>query len=445
MSEKKVTWLGLAIPLFFETVLKNLMSTIATAMMKGYGDEAVSAIGVANQYLNMAVTFFTIAGTAAGIIISQYLGANDKKMASVVSTTAMSTNFVFGTVVGVFSVFISKYFAGWMGLTGSVADDCTIYLRYVVITAGIQGLISTASAIFRNYGNPRIPMYVLVFANLLAIFGNYLVIYKPGVLPIEGVGGIGIIRLFSDSVACIIMLAILFRSGFEIDFKGIFHPDIKVAGRVIGLGFVSGMEGIAYNISSLITTGFLTSFGVAQISGKVYLNSILCYVFVAGMTLGQANQILVGRAVGAGDTDEADRLTRRTSFAVLGCNIVLSLACMLFAAPLFSIFTDSPEILKICSNVLYIDIFVEIGRALSHIYNNALRGSGYVKIPALVSACSMLLVGAGLAGFFGATLKMGIYGIWAGMACDELIRGGISFVLWKKGVWKKTNLIGREA
>ncbi len=64
---------------FIELTLHMLTGNADTFMLSQYADEAVAAVGVANQLLFMVVVMFGFIATGTSILIAQYAGANDEK------------------------------------------------------------------------------------------------------------------------------------------------------------------------------------------------------------------------------------------------------------------------------------------------------------------------------------------------------------------------------
>lgn len=58
------------VPFFTEMLLLNMMGTINTLMLSHYSDDAVAAVGSATQLLGMILTFYTVIGTGASIVIN---------------------------------------------------------------------------------------------------------------------------------------------------------------------------------------------------------------------------------------------------------------------------------------------------------------------------------------------------------------------------------------
>ena len=66
------------LPLLVESLLTNSMGTVNTLILSQYSDDAVAAVGAANQLLSMIYTFYTVISTGTSIFISHRLGAKKK-------------------------------------------------------------------------------------------------------------------------------------------------------------------------------------------------------------------------------------------------------------------------------------------------------------------------------------------------------------------------------
>ncbi|MBP3939922.1 MAG: MATE family efflux transporter, partial [Christensenellaceae bacterium] len=77
-----LTLLVLLWPLLLENVLRNLMSTVNTALLGRFDEGAVSAVGIASQILNLVLTIHWVISGGASVVISQNLGAGNRKKAA---------------------------------------------------------------------------------------------------------------------------------------------------------------------------------------------------------------------------------------------------------------------------------------------------------------------------------------------------------------------------
>lgn len=98
-----------------------------------------------------------------------------------------------------------------------------------------------------------------------------------------------------------------------------------------------------------------------------------------------------------------------------------------------SIFTHDPEVLALGKTILFIEIFLEIGRAVNMCMVMALNASGDVRAPVTVGIIFMWSVATFGAWLLGVHLYWGLAGIWIAMAADECSRGIVFFWRWHQG------------
>lgn len=91
--------------------------------------------------------------------------------------------------------------------------------------------------------------------------------------------------------------------------------------------------------------------------------------------------------------------------------------------------------LRIGKQVLFIDIFLEAGRAINKMTKSFVT-VGEIKLPIIVGISFQWIAGLGLAFVFGSVLKLGLPGVWLAMMFDECIRGIIFILAFRKNKWK---------
>ena len=62
-------------PIFLETLLMLTLGVVDTLMLSHHSDNAVAAVGVVNQLLNMIFIVFGVTTLGTSVLCSQYLGA----------------------------------------------------------------------------------------------------------------------------------------------------------------------------------------------------------------------------------------------------------------------------------------------------------------------------------------------------------------------------------
>jgi Na+-driven multidrug efflux pump len=160
-------------------------------------------------------------------------------------------------------------------------------------------------------------------------------------------------------------------------------------------------------------------------------------MFTLSFSMAQGGQIIIGHLMGAKQYDEIYKKCFKILRIATTSSVLVAIAFFIFSEQLLGIFNDNPEVIATGRRVLFIFIFLEIGRAFNMVIIGALRATGDVKFPVYVGICTMW--GLGLFGgfMFGVVFNMGVIGITIGTALDECVRGLIMFFRWRSRKWQK--------
>lgn len=432
---KKMTLYALAAPIAAEQLLRSLMGTIHTFMLSRICDEASAAVGVANQILNLTVIAATMIACGSAVLINQRLGAGSEKQAGQVAANGIFVSAFCGLISSFIMICFARSMVTAIGLDPGLAPDACAYLR-IVGASGVFQFGSTAiAAVFRCRGKAQIAMLAVTGNNAFNLLGSFLVVQEY--LPIRGVSGVAWIRLISEGLGFVLLAIVLWQEKWGCR-PSIQSFCLKTSLHILRLGFMTSMEGIFFTAAQLITTGMLCNGPADVLSAKVYVQTINPYAYMLGMSIGQASQILAGQRIGAGETNRADTLIKKTWSIVLGCNLLFSMLFYLFSNPIMGFFTQTAAIKRIAKTLFLIDIATCMGRALNHSYNYGLRSAGYVFWPVLFACASMLLIQVGVGCILAYPLKLGIFGIWLAQALDEWVRGLFAAIVWHRRNWIQT-------
>ena len=202
-------------------------------------------------------------------------------------------------------------------------------------------------------------------------------------------------------------------------------------------GVPSAGETFSYQFSQAMIMKFVNLFGVVVITTKVYCYIIAMVSYVYSQSLAMATQILVGYFKGAGDNDEVDKRVKFTISVAMLLSGTISTLLYLNADAVLSIFTDDPAVHALGKTILFIEIFLEIGRAVNMSMVMALNAAGDVRAPVTIGIIFMWSVATFGSWLLGVHWGWGLAGIWIAMAADECTRGLVFFWRWHQRVWRK--------
>ena len=130
-----------------------------------------------------------------------------------------------------------------------------------------------------------------------------------------------------------------------------------------------------------------------------------------------------------------------TLFAYLG-DWIMNLVLFVFAVPIVSVFSLSPEATRMAAEVLRwfstIAIFIW---PLSFTLPNALRAAGDVKYTMLTGILSMWMFRVLCSYFLAVVCNLGILGVWYGMFIDWGVRSLFFVIRYLSGKWQTKKVI----
>ena len=438
----KVGLRKLVAPIFIETLLIMMLGAVDTVMLSQYSDEAVAAVGVVNQLVMFAFLIFEIINMGTSVLCSQYLGAKlPQKMVQVVGVSLL-LNILIGLGVSAVLYFGAPWLLHMMGLRAELMAYGVNYMEIVGAFAFFQAISLTISASLKSADKAIYPMMVVVVVNVLNIIGNYTLIFGKFGMPALGVEGAAISTAFARGVSMVILFVILFRkhiSRFPLKYFRPF-PWIELK-NLLKIGIPSAGENMSYSLSQVVLTYFINLLGNEALAARMYVVNVVMFVYLCTIAMAQGGAISIGHLVGKKRIRGAYLLGKYVMRLSVLVSVTLSCVWALMGKTMFGWLTDNPEIIRMGVMVLYVDIILEIGKAINIYATNALRATGDVNYPFYVGVVMQWGVAVGCGYLFGLHWGWGLVGMWFAFLLDENIRGVIFVRRWNSMKWAKKGFV----
>lgn len=436
----KLTW-----PIFVQTFLNFVAGFVDTFMLSRYSDNVVGAVGLANQIINIVILLLGMIGSGAVILISQNLGASNRKMADEIAKISVTLNLVIGLVLSIilfgFRYFILKIM--------NCPDDFMQYSQsYIAIVGGamfIKAVFLIMSSVMLSYGHSKSPMIISVVVNVLNFIGNYLVIFRPiENFPEFGVAGVAASTVISQGIGTVVLYFILVKKVKIKLFGNALRYKRENYAKILKLGVTVSAEQVLYNLSQLAITFIISFIGATALSTRVYTNTIIWMTSIPVYSIGIGTQIIVARLIGEGKKETANEVCFQSLKIGLFVTTSISLIVYVCAKFIFGFFTSNEDIISLGVTLLFITIFMYPGKVFNTVIGSSLRAVGDVMYPVYLSIIFMCCISIPVAYLLGIHWKLGLAGIWLVFLGDELIRGMLMLFRWKSRKWDKKSLIKEE-
>lgn len=432
----------LAVPIFIETLLIMMLGAVDTVMLSQYSDDAVAAVGVVNQLIMFAFLIFEVINLGTSVLCSQYLGAKMQKNVIQVVGVSLVLNLIFGILVSAILHFGASGLLNMMGLRSELMGYGVNYMEIVGAFAFFQAISLTISASLRSANKAIYPMLVVVVVNILNIIGNYSLIFGKFGMPALGVEGAAISTAFARGVSMIILFVILFRKYIPKFPLAYFRPfPLVELKNLLKIGIPSAGENMSYSFSQVVLTYFINMLGNEALATRTYVVNIVMFVYLFAIAMAQGGAICIGHLVGEKKIRAAYLLGKYVMRISILVSLVLSCIWALMGHTLFSWLTSNPEIIRLGTIILFIDVILEVGRAINIYATNALRATGDVNYPFYVGLVVQWSVAVGLGYLFGLEWGWGLVGMWCAFLLDENIRGIIFVQRWNSMKWAKKGFV----
>ncbi|MDI1337694.1 MAG: MATE family efflux transporter [Lacunisphaera sp.] len=441
----KPTLLTIAWPIFIEQSLRILIGTVDTFMVSHVSDGAVAALGVANQFVVLALICFNFIGIGASVVITHHVGANDRAGAEKIVTTAIAVN----TWIGLVASLVAFSFAAPLLRLMQLPEELQVYARpFLTLMGGtlfMEAMNTAIGAALRAHGYTRDAMVVTVIQNILNISLSCVLLFGLFGAPRMGVTGVALASVASRVVASIIFWVLLDRRlKLMLHVRDFFDLQLGRIKRILHIGLPAAGEHMSYWVSLMVITSFVARLGGDSLATMTYTQNVQRLVILFSMALGLGTEILIGRLIGAGEFEEAYRQVLRS----VRTGLMISSAAILLvaaAAPqLLGLFSHDAAVIAGGVLLLRLSIIYEPGRVFNIVIINALRATGDARFPIQVAMFSQWCLSVPLCWLVGVRLHWGLPGIWAVMMIEEWTRGLIMYRRWAKRDWLKYAHRSRE-
>lgn len=433
---------ALSIPIFIELFLQMLLGNVDQFMLSHYAETAVAAVANANQIINVILFLLIVMSTATTILIAQYLGAKRPDKIDEVYTISIVFHALFSVVAGAVVILFHETLCQWLGVPPEILQETSLYMNIVAASIPITGIYTTYVAVFRGHSMPRIAMWIALVMNVVHIILNYALIYGWGPIPSMGVLGVSLSTVISKALGLGLIIwchQSLLTARLKVEYIRPFRWDTLK--QLLFISVPSGGETLSYQMSQTVIMKMINLMGIVVITTKVYVYIIATFCYMYTIALANAAQIVVGFLMGAKREEEVSRRVWMATAAGVSIGVGLSTFFYFACEPVMRLVTDNQEIIKLAKDVLFIEIFLEIGRGANIVLVQCLQAAGDIRIPVFVGVFGMWVFAVTLSYYFGIVLGWGLVGVWVAMAIDEIIRALIFVWRWQSNKWRGRSLI----
>ena len=433
MSSKQLSLKALSVPIFFELFLRYLSLIINTLMVAAYSNFLVGAMGAGNQILDIFITIFTFLSIGCSVVITQAIGARDKILARKAIHQSLFLNSILGLICAAGIVWHGELILELMNVPKELMAQSSIYLYMLGICLFFDAVGIVLASIIRVYNRAYSVMFVTILMDGVTLIGNYYVLNFTQ----SELFGVGLSTIIGRVVAIIILIFILI---YILKFRPKVSEFIKleraVINKIIKIGGWSAGENLLWIVQYTIAFGFVASLGKENLSVQTIYFQISLFIMLIGQAISVANEIIIGKLVGAKKLQIAYKHTWRALYVSVLASFLVAFASFLAQDETMNALNLNPSLKELMIPLFTLSIFLEVARTFNIIMVNSLRASGDAKFCFFSGVVFMFGVSLPVGYILCFNFGLGILGVWIGFCADEALRGFTNSWRWKSKKWQ---------
>jgi len=433
---------ALIVPLFVEQFLLVLVGIVDTFVVSYAGEAAVSGVSLVNSFNTIFIFLSTALASGGAVIISQYIGHRDNKMACRSSGQLLTFSIVSSIAFTVLVLIFDKPLLSF--LFGRVEHDvmtaCTTYLVISALWFPALAVYNAGAALCRSIGRADVTMYISAAANIVNIIGDII-----GVFVLHaGVAGVAYPSLLSRIVSAAAVTVYCVNKKNEVGFcaEDVFAWDRGLLKRILGIAVPNGIENGVHQLVKVALSSVISLFGTYQIAANGVAQSIWSLASLLGLAMAPVFTTVIGQCMGARDIESADMYFRKLMKISFILSVIWNALIFAVTPVLLHFYSLSDQTAHL---VLVLVLINNIFNGLAYPYagplGSGLRAAGDVKFTMIISVSLTIAARLFFSILLGIWLDMGAVGVAFGMSIDLVLRGVVFYMRFRKKAWTKFHLI----
>ncbi|WP_298182989.1 MATE family efflux transporter [Saccharomonospora sp.] len=417
---------GLGLPFLVGVLSSSLDGVIDTAMMGRYGADDLAAVAGGSAIFDVFTTVAVATVVGHQILAARFAGrADGDGIRSSLRATALLSSAVVAPLFLACLLFGSELTA--VVTSGSADAVPTIgggYLAAVAVSLPLTVAFTAVTATFNAFTHARQPMIAGLIVAGSNIVLDWLLIHGWGPFPRLGATGNGL----ATSIAWLLGLAVLLtfarQKALWTKLRGnAAENPADFETSVVKLSVPAMVStGVDY-ASTAVFFGIVGSVGAGSLGGGRIAFHVLVLVYGLGAAFGAATRILIGRAVGAGNTGDIRGTWQAGRVLLLVPAIVVAAALILLRDGIAAVFTGYAQVQAEIANALVVVGLIVPVVAWTLANLAVIRAFGKTKWDMYSNLIAATVVQLPIAWVMSVVLDLGVVGAFVGMAAYWVVRG----------------------
>lgn len=429
--------LQIAVPVTLQCLLQSSFSVVDQIMTGQLGSTSIAGIGLGGKFASIYSVVIAGVASVAGIMIAQYIGKKDTKEVGRSFYTNLAVSLILVVIFTSLSMIIPSQILGLY-----TNDDITVqggveYLRIYALSFLPVAIMSIISAYLRCVEAAKIPLYAGIFASVANTVLNYVLIFGKAGFPAMGVKGAAWASVTAQLLGCIVTVILFFilyrKHAWKIPFE--ISMDKEYMKQYLAILMPLLVCEFFWSLGENVYASIYGHVGTKAFAAMTLTNPLQSLVIGALSGVSQAAGVMIGKRLGADDTESAYQDSKRLMYTGLACSILLSVFVVVLNKYYVLIFQVEDDVRQMTRYLLIAYAFVAPVKVQNMILGGILRSGGRTTYVMVIDLIGTWIFGVPLGLLAAFVLHLPIAAVYFVLSMEECIRMMISLVIFRKRKW----------
>lgn len=332
-----------SIPLIIGNLLQQMYNTADSIIVGNFvGSNGLAAVGSGTALINLIIAFAQGASVGAGVVVSQYIGADKKDKIKISVHTSICISIILGLILSLLGIFASPSLLIMMKTPKVVIKSSILYLQIYCGGLIFNVIYNMATGILNAAGNSKKPLVYLAIASFTNIILDllFIKIFKLGVM------GAAIATDISQAISCILAIGYLLK--VKSDYK-LYIKDLKInketAVKIIKIGLPTAIQNMVISFSNVLVQSSVNAYGATAMAGYAAYLKIDGFNILPVLSISMAVTTFTGQNVGANRLDRVKKGMYSSLIMVLVYTVFIGAVLLIFSHQVLGLFTHSAQVI----------------------------------------------------------------------------------------------------
>lgn len=421
-----------SIPLILGNLFQQLYNTADSIIVGNYiGSDALAAVGSSGSVINLLIGFCVGASAGAGVVISQYFGAQDAENIKKSVHTTLAIAVAAGLILTVVGIATAPALLRWMKTPQEVFSQAVLYLQIYFGGILFSIIYNMAAGILNAAGNSKRSLIYLAIAAISNIFLDllFVCVFDMGIM------GAALATDISQLLSCIFIVLFLVRTKepYRVRIRDIRFYD-KMFGKIIRVGLPTGIQNIVISFSNVIVQSSINGFGATAMAGFAAYVKVDGFNILPILSFSMAATTFAGQNIGAKEYGRVRKGMKVSIGMGVGYALVTGALLLIFGRQIMEVFTDNKEVVAYGVEMMRYFCPFYFVLAIMQILSGTIRGTGKTvetMLIFLVTLCMFRIAWI----YITLSISHSIQWVFAGYPASWILGALLTLLYAWKGKW----------